>query len=268
MSGVEGLKAAVALLESRCAAIDLHYQRFPNSLDRTMEDTAKAIRTALSAIEGGGGALQPSASVPTEQADGGVVAALETACRVLRGIPKPRTNDGVSIVYSVSDDVPEDIYTAQSYVEHAMFLLARATPPATPIAGGLGSSPDGDTHRVAETAVVERRPFADVHAEAYGWTLDNDGFLAGLVAGDMGYDHTDLLLSDLLIDAQVAEGRRERTKQGGPYSWPFHDALMALVSTGYAAIQQAAPASDTTAGYEPEASEPKDAARRDEEAGR
>ena len=30
----------------------------------------------------------------------------------------------------------------------------RRTPPATPIAGGVGSSPDGDTHRAAETAVV------------------------------------------------------------------------------------------------------------------
>ena len=259
MSGVEGLKAAVALLESRCAAIDLHYQRFPNSLDRTMEDTAKAIRTALSAIEGGGGALQPSASVPTEWSERpevvlqyaqqlATVAAHKVGC-----VPEWRPLD--------------DVYGCLSQIDNCLTGLV-ATPPATPIAGGLGSSPDGDTHRVAETAVVERRPFADVHAEAYGWTLDNDGFLAGLVAGDMGYDHTDLLLSDLLIDAQVAEGRRERTKQGGPYSWPFHDALMALVSTGYAAIQQAAPASDTTAGYEPEASEPKDAARRDEEAGR
>ena len=46
------LKRAEALLESRCKAIDLHYGRFPDSADRTMEDTAKAIRLVLSEIEG------------------------------------------------------------------------------------------------------------------------------------------------------------------------------------------------------------------------
>jgi len=91
-----------------------------------------------------------------------------------------------------------------------------------------------------DAAVVDRRPFADVFAEAYGWTVDVDGYLAGLVAGDMGYDQTDLLLSDLLVDAQVAEDRRNRTTQGGPYSWPFHEALMAFVSTGHAARPQPA----------------------------
>lgn len=40
---------AVELLESRCRAIDQHYARFPDSLDRTMEDTAKAIRHLLAA---------------------------------------------------------------------------------------------------------------------------------------------------------------------------------------------------------------------------
>ena len=92
----------------------------------------------------------------------------------------------------------------------------------------------------AETAVVDRRPFADVFSEAYGWTVDVDGYLAGLVAGDMGYDQTDLLLSDLLVDAQVAEDRRNRTTNGGPHSWPFHEALMAFVSTGHAARTQPA----------------------------
>ena len=41
------MSAEIALLESRCAAIDQHYARFPDSLDRTMEDTAKAIRAVL-----------------------------------------------------------------------------------------------------------------------------------------------------------------------------------------------------------------------------
>ena len=40
-------REAVALLESRCAAIDKHYLKFPDSLDRTMEDTARAIREIL-----------------------------------------------------------------------------------------------------------------------------------------------------------------------------------------------------------------------------
>ncbi len=40
-----------ALLKSRCAAIDAHYARFPNTLDRTKEDTAKAIRAVLDTLE-------------------------------------------------------------------------------------------------------------------------------------------------------------------------------------------------------------------------
>ena len=106
--------------------------------------------------------------------------------------------------------------------------------------------PTGD----AEPAVVDRRPFADVFAEAYGWTVDVDGYLAGLVAGDMGYDQTDLLLSDLLVDAQVAEDRRNRTIKGGPYSWPFHEALMAFVSTGHAARTQPADGCSRNEGAE------------------
>lgn len=45
-----GVEDAVRLLESRCKAIDAHYERFPTSLDRTMEDTARAIRTVLRAL--------------------------------------------------------------------------------------------------------------------------------------------------------------------------------------------------------------------------
>lgn len=41
---------AVALLESRCRAIDAHYARFPNSVDRTMAETASAIRTVIEAL--------------------------------------------------------------------------------------------------------------------------------------------------------------------------------------------------------------------------
>lgn len=206
---------------------------------------------ALSAIEGGGGALQPSASVPTEQADGGVVAALETACRVLRGIPKPRTNDGVSIVYSVSDDVPEDIYTAQSYVEHAMFLLARATPPATPIAGGLGSSPDGDTHRVAETAVVGDRVW--VVTASQGEYSDRSEWCVEA--------HTTEAAGQAAVERLDAEDRAKKVAE--KRAWYCDDVTYYLSEVPLLA----APASDTPTRDEPEASEPKDAARRDEEAG-
>ena len=49
-AGMKGLEEARDLLESRCKAIDLHYQRFPKSPDRTMEDTAKAIRLTADRI--------------------------------------------------------------------------------------------------------------------------------------------------------------------------------------------------------------------------
>ena len=39
--------AACAVLESRCEAIDLHYRRFPNTVERTMEETAAAMRIVV-----------------------------------------------------------------------------------------------------------------------------------------------------------------------------------------------------------------------------
>jgi hypothetical protein len=86
---------------------------------------------ALSAIEGGGGSLQPSASVPTEQADGGVLDR-DWLVKIIRE-------------HSFAQDAADMIIGA----------MRSATPPATPIAGGFGSSAEGaDTHRVAETAVL------------------------------------------------------------------------------------------------------------------
>ncbi|WP_436357371.1 hypothetical protein [Brevundimonas sp. CEF1] len=46
--------------------------------------------------------------------------ALETAHSVLDNIAKPMVNDGSAVVWSVSDDVPEDIYTAKSWVKEAI----------------------------------------------------------------------------------------------------------------------------------------------------
>lgn len=45
---------------------------------------------------------------------------VETALRALRSIPKPQVNDGVQCVYLTSDDVPEDIFTAISWLEAAL----------------------------------------------------------------------------------------------------------------------------------------------------
>ena len=87
-----------------------------------------------------------------------------------------------------------------------------------------------DPHRILPE---DRRPFAEVHAEAYGWTLDNDGYLCGLVAGDMGYDHTDMKLTDLLVDAQVAENKRLREAGVFPCKWPVHEATLAFIDACY-----------------------------------
>lgn len=56
------LKEAVELLDGRCSAIDKHYARFPDSLDRTMEDTAKAIRTILATLSSQAESLEAMAS--------------------------------------------------------------------------------------------------------------------------------------------------------------------------------------------------------------
>jgi hypothetical protein len=60
------MEGRLALLESRCAAIDAHYARFPNSLDRTMEDTAEAIRALLKAYQEQRRALERSESLLRE----------------------------------------------------------------------------------------------------------------------------------------------------------------------------------------------------------
>lgn len=71
-------------------------------------------------------------------------------------------------------------------------------------------------------------PFREVFAQAYGWTVDDDGYLWGLVAGDMGYEKTDAKLSDLMAAAWNAEDDRFRAT--GEKIWPVHEATMAFVA--------------------------------------
>ncbi len=78
MSGVEGLKEAsdgllAALFEcqdklwvGRCDSRDVGFRVAAERAVSMADDARDKYRAALSAIEGGGGALQPSASVPTE----------------------------------------------------------------------------------------------------------------------------------------------------------------------------------------------------------
>ena len=56
----------------------------------------------------------------------GCVAAAE---RVLRSIPRPATNDGAAVVWRVSDDVPENLCVALSYVSAARAMLAARPAP-------------------------------------------------------------------------------------------------------------------------------------------
>ena len=81
--------------------------------------------------------------------------------------------------------------------------------------------------RIVESMTDQREPFETIYPKAYGWTLDNEGYLAGLVSGDMGYEATDRKLEDLWVDAQVAEDISNR--RTGERMWPVHNAMMALV---------------------------------------
>lgn len=48
---------------------------------------------------------------------------VKVARRVLARLPRPCRNDGLSIVYRVSDDVPEDITVALSYLDAALEMV-------------------------------------------------------------------------------------------------------------------------------------------------
>jgi hypothetical protein len=194
-------------------------------------------RAALSAIEGGGGALQPS---PSEQAGGFTGAQLDAEAH------SRWQHDGQMIQRA-------------AFRDGAYWAAGLFAPPATPIAGGFGSSPDGDTHRAADTAVVGGQ---------IAWRVGTPP-----QDGSTFYGHWWSPCRWLAYKPNSEQARRgvkgrwqTMNEFGGwvnasaPNEWATEAQIRAR--------QQAAPASDTTARYEPEASEPKDAARRDEEAGR
>jgi len=102
---------------------------------------------ALSAIEGGGGALQASPSVRTEQADGGVVVPRELAAFLL--------GEGDLEGYWFGDTKDHPSGRRQAFWWRTALRACLPTPPATPIAGGFGSNRQGDLPTEhPETAVL------------------------------------------------------------------------------------------------------------------
>lgn len=67
MSGVEGLKAALKQIVEAVAYVETDGGRRSYGMKPSFAPAFQNACAALSAIEGGGGALQPSASVPTER---------------------------------------------------------------------------------------------------------------------------------------------------------------------------------------------------------
>lgn len=54
------------------------------------------------------------------------IGCLEVASRVLKNIASPQITEDLSVAYCISDDVPEDIATALSYVDAALNYLRPA----------------------------------------------------------------------------------------------------------------------------------------------
>jgi hypothetical protein len=131
MSGVEGL---IEALEFIAEGHDVgRHDGLPEDGPAHDADTMFAVaRAALSAIEGGGGALQPSASVPTEQADGGVDReAIAWANNSLFG------SHGYFLSFNGEPADPRHLANAIEDLKADHRKAVRlATPPATPIAGG------------------------------------------------------------------------------------------------------------------------------------
>jgi len=230
-----------------------------------------------------------AAASPTEQADGGVVGetwssmaawTAETFGPVTLERIATRANEEMQELLADPSDVTEaaDVCIVLSRypgIEDAInrkmavnrgrqwrlngdgsgYHVKPDTPPATPIAGGFGSSPDGDTHRAADTAVVGGQ---------IAWRVGTPP-----QDGSTFYGHWWSPCRWLAYKPNSEQARRgvkgrwqTMNEFGGwvnasaPNEWATEAQIRAR--------QQAAPASDTTARYEPEASEPKDAARRDE----
>ena len=223
------------------------------------------------AIEGGGGALQSSASVSTEQADGGVlvdigqevVRATEvrafglydySAYPEMEGGLKPHVvrdelTRGSQVVFQ-SDDAREArleyVRLCHAFIgRRAVEIVRDATPHATPIDGGFGSSSpkSEDTHRVAETAAVELQ------------------WMKRRVEGGMTLRKKHALrLIDLALRSGTPAMTRDKLarliERNAMIDFdPFH--CKGSVANAFVVadiiLAEAAPASDTTARYEGEA---------------
>jgi hypothetical protein len=136
MSGVEGLSRLDNAIEELREQLEATPLCTPVTIQKW---AAEALLAALSAIEGGGGALQPSASVPTEQADGGVLTGpmLEAIAHNLCSLHD----------FDVAFVMGQERFARAVITEYLRALPAPdfaldvagmiATPPATPIAGDV-----------------------------------------------------------------------------------------------------------------------------------
>jgi hypothetical protein len=302
MSGVEGLKEA---LRDIAAMTDADNPDSYRSDDR--EGCLDAVHSrALSAIEGGGGSsAAPIPTCDEETLRPIIIDAYQAGLRLILGTPLPHQQaeinktssayadlvcaqissstpsvateqaDGGVVVIPSRSVIVDAIRAAHGHTDGhdwsfdkteledagraVLSLLTRqATPPATPIAGGFGSSPDGDTHRAADTAVVGGQ---------IAWRVGTPPQDGSTFYGHWWSPCRWMAYKPNSEQARRGvKGRWQTMNEFGGWvnaSAPNEWATEAQIK----ARQQAAPASDTTARYEPEASDPKDAARRDEGAG-
>jgi hypothetical protein len=70
--------------------------------------------------------------------------------------------------------------------------------------------------------VVDKSDFFEIVKVAYGWVLDDEGYLCGLTHGDMGYTHTDMKLTTLFEEALFKEEVRLFKEANFPCEWPLH----------------------------------------------
>jgi len=176
LSAIEGGGGRETLYE---AAERLFHIQYPDRDWSALKADVQLSWASAAWDEGGGGALQPSAS---EQADGGVVARLAIAeaevsrltaeNRDLRSLPWPRAyvleraSEWKRLLREVNGYLKTCRGSCGSDIEgrdhaiaasDALIAMLAATPPATPIAGGFGSRP--------QEAVVPTEPVADRWAD-------------------------------------------------------------------------------------------------------
>ena len=82
--------------------------------------------------------------------------------------------------------------------------------------------------------------FLELARASYGWSVDRDGEVAGLVAGDMGYDGSGIPLGTLVADALKATA-------GTPQCREILTKLTELVDLCGAAFDEAGKKSDAAA---------------------